>query len=282
MNASEFSGISHQVRQMFALITWRVTQGVYRFDSEVFDALSNVPITGEIPFEVLLRLPEWCVYIETPGFLVDDSSAVIYGVWVYVDAVDERQAKLVFVLDTAGECSFSIDLKPGTAKDWAEANTNECARLSQIAMSALSTERTFLTTFLERFLPFLLYICSQNAEFGTGPVRPTNPKAKRVKGGERLFPPERVTTWDVGIRMGSALRKARARAADGFPGEVHQSHRGHIRCAHWHGFRTGPMKGKDGSVIPTCDRRMEVRWMPPLAIKLTDVQDLPTTIRPVL
>jgi hypothetical protein len=42
------------------------------------------------------------------------------------------------------------------------------------------------------------------------------------------------------------------------------------------------MNGNDGSVTPTSNRRMEIRWMPPLAKKLTVVQDLPTAIRPVL
>jgi hypothetical protein len=32
-----------------ALAAWRVTQGIYRFDSAIFDALWGTPVTGDIP-----------------------------------------------------------------------------------------------------------------------------------------------------------------------------------------------------------------------------------------
>jgi hypothetical protein len=44
-----------------ALAAWRVTQGIYRFDPTVLDALWETPVTGDIPTEVLFHLPEWCV-----------------------------------------------------------------------------------------------------------------------------------------------------------------------------------------------------------------------------
>ena len=49
-----------------ALAAWRVTQGIYRFDPTVLDALWETPVTGDIPTEVLYHLPEWCVYVPTP------------------------------------------------------------------------------------------------------------------------------------------------------------------------------------------------------------------------
>ena len=33
----------------------------------VYDAVRDTPVEGDIPCEVLHRLPEWCVYVETPG-----------------------------------------------------------------------------------------------------------------------------------------------------------------------------------------------------------------------
>jgi hypothetical protein len=49
-----------------ALCAWRMGKGVYRFDPELLEELWQTPVTGEIPGEVLLRLPEWCVYLELP------------------------------------------------------------------------------------------------------------------------------------------------------------------------------------------------------------------------
>lgn len=55
------------VARLAALAAWRMTQGIYRFDPAVFDAVRSTPVAGDIPADVLYRLPEWCVYIETPG-----------------------------------------------------------------------------------------------------------------------------------------------------------------------------------------------------------------------
>lgn len=69
-------------------------------------------MTDQNPVEALLRLPEWCVYIETPGLHVQGVPKPFHGFWVYVDAVNERDAKLALVGDIDGDfsLSFSFDL----------------------------------------------------------------------------------------------------------------------------------------------------------------------------
>jgi hypothetical protein len=57
----------------YTLATWRLGKGVYRFDDDVRQALLETPVTGDIPTDVLKRLPEWCVYVETPGFRPNDT-----------------------------------------------------------------------------------------------------------------------------------------------------------------------------------------------------------------
>ena len=46
---------------------WRCSKGVYRFAPEIYDALVRQHLTGNLPQECLYRMPEWAVYIETPG-----------------------------------------------------------------------------------------------------------------------------------------------------------------------------------------------------------------------
>jgi hypothetical protein len=41
-----------------ALAGWRVAQGVYRFDPDLFDSVWDTPLDTRIPGEVLFRLPE--------------------------------------------------------------------------------------------------------------------------------------------------------------------------------------------------------------------------------
>lgn len=64
------AGASHaalyDVAKIGALAAWRVTQTVYRFDPDMLAALIDTS-TSDLPIDVLFRLPEWCLYIETPG-----------------------------------------------------------------------------------------------------------------------------------------------------------------------------------------------------------------------
>jgi hypothetical protein len=57
----------HRLGIAGALATWRVTQGIYCFDSDLAEAIADTPRNGELPADLLFHLPEWCVYIETPG-----------------------------------------------------------------------------------------------------------------------------------------------------------------------------------------------------------------------
>jgi hypothetical protein len=56
--------LGSDLRKLAAMGTWRYTQGIYQFDQDLLTALINTELTGELPCEVLLRLPEWSVYID--------------------------------------------------------------------------------------------------------------------------------------------------------------------------------------------------------------------------
>ena len=45
------------VGRLAALGSWRVTQGVYRFDQDVYGAVRDTPLTRDLPAEILHRLP---------------------------------------------------------------------------------------------------------------------------------------------------------------------------------------------------------------------------------
>ena len=88
-----------------------------------------------------------------------------------------------------------------------------------------------------------LYLCSQAAEIrdgGGGKRVPAPPQPVKTKKGMRLFPPDRPMPWEVGYRLGAALRKAWSaqEAASDTPG-THASPRPHIRRAHWHSYWVG-------------------------------------------
>ena len=65
--------------------TWRMTQGIYRFHPEANAALVETPVTGPLPIEVFYQLPQWCVFIETPGLISARGNAPS-GVYVHQHA----------------------------------------------------------------------------------------------------------------------------------------------------------------------------------------------------
>jgi len=80
--------------------------------------------------------------------------------------------------------------------------------------------------------------------------------------------------WDVGTRLGAALRMAYQAAETGQgdpdPDTGRARPRAHIRRAHWHTFLAGAERS---------ERR--VKWLPPIPVNLEDVGTLPATVRKV-
>lgn len=270
-------GNLRDLARVAALGAWRVTQGIYRFDPMLYAELITTPVDGDIPADVLYRLPEWCIYIETPGLSMPDGEPV-HGVWAHLEDDHRHGAELRLLVDVDSQrWAIPIHLGRWTLADALQRALSVAKLPGAVFTQAAQLQMAKIAT---PVMPLLLYLCSQNAEIGDGTRQPTNPAPKRTKRGWRLFPAERVTTWDVGVRLGAALRRAYSTneaVGDG----THAAPRGHIRRAHWHGFRSGAMKTPAGDPIPAELRRFDVRWLPPIPVNLDDPDNLPATIRPV-
>jgi hypothetical protein len=259
------------VARLAGLGAWRVTQGIYRFDPDLYSAIGDTPISGDLPHDVLYRLPEWCVYIETPGLMW--SKAVLHGFFAHLESdANNGRPELRLLLDTESSLT-SLPLHLGS---WslAESIRRMTDTASIHAMGAgVSTPTGLakpLSEAVEPLISLLLYLCSQNAEIGDGRHLPANPKPKKTKRGPRIFAPDKPTTWDVGVRLGAALRQARAAGETG--DGVHAGPRPHIRRAHWHGFWSGPK---------AANRKFSLKWLPPIPVNVESPDELPATIRPV-
>jgi hypothetical protein len=130
-----------------------------------------------------------------------------------------------------------------------------------------------------------LYLCSATAEFRErrgSPRQPGRPTPQRTKKGPRLFPPPGPSTWEVSYRLGAALRRAQQEAdtaeahaaAQAEPSAPRARPRPHIRRAHWHSYWVGSRR--DAS-----QRRVLVKWLPPIPVGLAEVDELIPTIHPV-
>lgn len=264
---------------------WRVGQGVYRFDPTLYDSLIKTNLDGDIPSEILLKIPQWCLYIETPGHKLDTHE--IRGCFVHLEYnVHSKTTELHFMFDAddlnQGKFSFiklgrwSLQDSINKAIDYESHGTPELL-VNQI--KEVRKHRDFIlksqSDVLRPIISLLLYICSINAEYN-GKESPFNTPAIKTKKGIRTFPPNQVKTWEIGTRIGAAIRKAVEKSqnviCDLSQKGTNSSPKPHVRRAHWHGFWSGP---KDG------DRHLKIKWLPPIPVNISEFENLPSVIHPV-
>lgn len=267
------------VARLAALGAWRPTQGIYRFDPDLYAVLIEMPLTGNLADDLLLRLPSWCVYLETPG--LSFSGIPIIGVYAHLDQnVQDGHRELRLLLDSQhGDLHLlPIPLRLGHGSLLAAVTATHDVAWNR----AMSDYPDKLACFehvdpsqdardLAPILSLLLYLCADEADY----VSPPRPRfVSTQKQGRILITPEQVREWDVGVRVGASLRQAHLEAHSNTDTESELQHahpRPHWRRAHWHTYWTGPLSG---------ERIARLKWIPPILVGL-DGQALPSVIHHV-
>ncbi|MFA7329805.1 MAG: hypothetical protein WC326_01910 [Candidatus Delongbacteria bacterium] len=260
------------------LFAWRATQGIYRFDPALYQTLLDGGFDTSRPLPpAIVRIPEWCVYLETPRLPVPNMAGTgefyVDGVWAWFDTHTDGVDVLCIML---GDFLFGTPqittLRLDQTFDQTKKHIIDAWKKSLAGPKPpVGEENVFVHAALFAVVPLLLYLCSDNADM----IQPRQclPTPLRTKRGLRYFPPNQPRTWDVGTRIGAALRRGMAAAQEGTIATAtgtHASPRPHIRRAHWHTYLVG--QGR-------LDRRL--KWIPPIPINVEDLDQLPATIRPV-
>lgn len=264
---------------MFA--TWRMTQGIYRFDADIFNAVTQTKSRGKIPASVLRCLPQWCVYIETPGLTCDfgTGETQLHGFWALFALTHGRELLTIYT-DVEGE-RFD-DIMPPTIHIDTTADTIEQGIETVIAELGKTDDELAkkIDAWMAPLINLLLYLCADSEIMHKNKIEePVNPRPKKTKKGWRLFQAPTIKSWDVGVRMGAAIRQATTNAEHSEKGGSKK--RAHIRDAHWHTIVSGKRKDEDGNTIPTSQRNVELRWLPPTLVNADNSEELPATIRTV-
>lgn len=282
-----------EVVTLQTLSAWRVTQGVYRYDESLREALVSTPHVGDLPVDALRRLPEWCVYVETPGLGMprsDGSPVPLVGVWAWLDWAGRLEQppqphpQLVLGLDLErADVAESlpatvVPLAGGTLEDATrivEANWTDGYRRGLSRRPPPGYARA-VSEHLPPLLSLVLYLCSEDADLGGR--RPERPEATRTKRGPRLFPPGEIAAWDVGVRIGARIREVTGGGSEprGQTESGRARPRPHWRRAHWHGYWSGPRDPERAS-----ERSHRLRWIPPTPVNARDDAEAPVTIRRV-
>jgi hypothetical protein len=256
-----------EIERLSTVGTWRFAQGIYRFDDEIYRALVETELPNTVPLDVFLRLPEWCIYIETPGMTA--GGEITHGVYAFLDYEHNYGENSAHVLkltfDRAPSFSYcDIPLTGGASISGIFENFwNKHAPdyfKQDVFLKQAFTDATIKA--VKPILSMLLYICSDEPEIDNARefgLYPSKTYPKNVKGGFKLFAPERVRIWDVGKQTGQLLTKAKASNRRLSNAEHRKSPEPHLRRAHWHGYRTG--KGR---------KTFGFKWLPPIAVNVRD------------
>lgn len=251
------------VGRLAALGTWRYSQGIYRFDPDIFSALYDTVPMGEIPVDVLFRLPEWSVYIETHGTRFAGDKLHGFFVHLEFDVITQRP-ELRLLLDTEQQL-MPIPLHIGKwtvteAVDRALSETGKQA-VKALGVTLPPAPSDQLAEELYGLVSLVLYICSDEPEIDDErepEATPQRPHPKRTKKGWRLFPASRPRIWKVAEALGEKLRQQTASDPSG------RKVAPHLRRAHWHGFWSGPRDG---------ERRYGYKFLPPMLVNPAEGDD---------
>lgn len=253
------------------LAAWRTTQGIYRFDETVFDAVWNTEIKGDLPTDILFRLPEWCCYIETPGKRF--STDVLHGFFVHLEEdANDKRVELRFVLDCQnGMLPIPLHLSNSSLETCLSDALDEAQRQAKKSGSSLDIAilQRELPKVCEPLVSLVLYLCSQASEIPDYENR-QQPEYNRKQ--KRIYPPVKSRVWEVGFRLGAAIRRAQSVEKpenQEIGATERQSVRPHIRRAHWHGYWTGSRKENRQKFV--------LKWLPPIPVKVeADAETIPT------
>lgn len=203
----------------------RFTRSIYRFDETLLDALLSTHIKGNIPSELLTRLPEWTVYID-----IDDG---VYASLDYIRNPGESYSEHELRLWTKDVPIF-LPLGPWTIEEGLSMFLDKVEGAAERFPEMVTKTKRML----KRYLPLVMYICSDGVEY-SGDQRPSYPTpVKTRRDGFKLFPATKDRIWKLGEKSGRAIREHSPRGSNG----TRKGPAPHIRRAHWHTLRNGEVK----------------------------------------
>ncbi len=265
-----------------ALAAWRATKGIYRFDLDLFVNLIETPLTGHLPDELFERLPEWCIYIDLQGAWSKFLEQRLFGFYAHLESdANSGRRELRLLLDTdQGLVPIPLHLTGGNLTEaveagWVEAN-KQAGLHGQTAISeeAILSGPVKVSKALAPMISLLLYLCSEEPDIGDArgdaKKRPGNPTVIRTRKGSKEFSATASSAWNVGWRIGAALRKAGERSESAAGDGSHASPRTHLRRAHWHTYLTGEKRTKP-----------KLRWLFPILVGAETAEELPAVVKPV-
>lgn len=247
-----------------ALAQWRLSQRVYTIDPSVLDELWSSQVSGQLPGDVLMRLPDWCLYVHLPGKEshqgamssvsgADPSTARVQGAWIWLETDDSGPEFRVLLHAESGDIIDAgvVSLAAPTLAEGARRSAERYVSFARAQGFQVSDAAANAEAWIQLMSPVIsvaLYLC----------VAPDLPRSPRpVAAGPRKPPRSGPTIVTTGAQLGAALRAPPLVIGHNEIADVgsHRAPRPHLRRAHWHTYLTG--RGRE---------LRAVRWIHPTLV----------------
>lgn len=270
-NAYDTTTDMPQAMVIAALAPWRRSKEVYVMDADMQELLFEQADDLKIQPEILKHLPYPCFYVQfAPG------TTPYHGFFCHLDysiEQEETSLRLLFLAADGTTDGMFLLLDAETVEGSIQKVSDVVFRdVPDHLRGALMGEITQYWTkmpLLKQSLQLVLYLCAQNAEITPDPEQQTiTRRTATIK--DRYA---EIRKWDVGIRVGRAVRSYR-QSVSAAPGDgSHASPRPHMRRGHWHNFWHGPKS------VPE-ERKLLLQWVAPTFVAANQ-EDTPVTLHPV-
>lgn len=267
-----------------ALAPWRRSKEVFVIDPELQELLFSQAEELTINSEILLQIPYQCFYVQFAD-IFDFMGCPCHGVFVHLEDdvnTHDKELRLLYLTIDGDAIGETIHIGEETLEESlkhtrAEAYRNipvENQYARRMLMAGLESLEREIAAY-KKTLQIILYLCAQNAE-----IAPDSEQAfitKRSSTGRIRDRYAEIRKWDVGFRIGAAVRKTRSVPAepkkhtDSGSSTTHASPRPHMRRAHWHSFWTGPKSEPK-------NRKLVLKWIPPIIVGVSDYDNSPVTL----
>lgn len=254
--------------ELTACWMWRKHRVVYAFDDELAETLAEQAKSADdldiLPSQILLHPPYPIIYVKAQTVLEAMDG---FFFWIDYDVNQEAaELRLQWVFnDLTHSLADVLHLLPGKSLRECinDTNTTIWRNFKDLLTGHKTPPQTSAETIL-RALQLVLYIFAENSE--VVPDANNIRVATKRKKGKSTAPDLQITSgiesYQVGLKIGSALRKARA---------AYESSEGdgakrcpHARRGHWHHYWTGPLDG---------DRKLVLKWTAPTLIHADEMEN---------
>lgn len=251
------------IQLVAAAAAWRPAQDIVRYDPDVYRSLVDMPLDGTLPSQILVHLPSWSVYVDTPDEIeVDDEKwRGFFAMPGYDASHDIHILRLIFMNENLGFWIKDIPLGDWKLQHALELLRNKARTSHNVIPVKLPVADGNDYPGIRKAINLLIYLCSYGLadKEGAGLEAARYPSPQRVKTGWRLFPPDKPHIVTLGKSFGEQIRAA---CHPTLPQGAHQGPRPHIRRAHWHSYWTGAKEDPKRKLVP--------RWLPPIPVAMLD------------